>query len=104
MQQTDEYSPTGALVSAISLVAPTLGADIPALERVEAADALVARLRKASWQDSHFVADGDANASRLRPMRWRSGPALDGSASRQSSEPVRPRPRVGAAPPERTLL
>jgi hypothetical protein len=104
MQQNGRYSPTAAHVSALSSVVPTLGADIPTLERAKPADALAARLRRASSPGSDFVADGDANASRPRPMRWRLRHALDGLPSRQSSEQVRPRLRVGAAPSERTLL
>jgi hypothetical protein len=65
MQQSDEYTLTGAHVSALTSVVQALLAHVLALGSTqEAADALAARLRRASWQDPPFVADDDPHASR----------------------------------------
>jgi hypothetical protein len=64
MQQLNEYTPTGAHVSALTSVVKTLLAHVLALEPTqEAADALVARLRRASRHVPRFVADDDQHAS-----------------------------------------
>jgi hypothetical protein len=68
MQQSNEYTPTGAHVSALTSVMQTLLAHVLALEPTqEAADALVARLRRASRHVPRFVADDDQHASPVSP-------------------------------------
>jgi hypothetical protein len=68
MQQSDEYTPNGAHVSALTSVVQTLLAHVLALEPTqEAADALVARLRRASRHVPRFVADDDQHASLVSP-------------------------------------
>jgi hypothetical protein len=68
MQQSDEYTPNGAHVAALTSVVQTLLAHVLALEPTqEAADALVARLRGASRHVPRFVADDDRHASPLSP-------------------------------------
>lgn len=64
MQQSDEYTPNAAHVSALTSVVQTLLAHVLALSPTqEAADALVARLRRASRHVPRFVADDDRHAS-----------------------------------------
>jgi len=68
MQQSDEYTPNAAHVSALTSVVQTLLAHVLALEPTqEAADALVARLRRASRHVPRFVADDDQHASPVSP-------------------------------------
>lgn len=68
MQQSDENAATGAHVSALTLVVQTLLAHVLALESTqEMADALVARLRRASRHVPRFVADDDQHASPVSP-------------------------------------
>jgi len=68
MQQSDEYTPTGAHVSALTSVVRTVLAHVLALEPTQAAaDALVARLRTASRHVPRFVADDDQHASPVSP-------------------------------------
>jgi hypothetical protein len=68
MQQSDESTPNAAHVSALTSVVQTLLAQILALlPTQEAADALVARLRRASRHVPRFVADDDQHASSVSP-------------------------------------
>lgn len=64
VQQSDENTANAAHVSALTSVVQTLLAHVLALEPTqEAADALVARLRRASRHVPRFVADDDQHAS-----------------------------------------
>jgi hypothetical protein len=68
MQQSDEYTLTGAHVSALTSVVQALLAHVLALGSTqEAADALVARLRRASRHVPRFVADDDQHGSPVSP-------------------------------------
>src|SRR5258708_10458666 len=70
MQQSDEYTPNAAHVSALTSVVQTLLAHVLALlPTQEAADALVARLRRASRHVPRFVADDDQHASPVSPYK-----------------------------------
>jgi hypothetical protein len=69
MRQSDEYTPNAAHVSALTSVVQTLLAHVLALEPTqEAADTLVARLRRASRHVPRFVADDDQHASPVSPF------------------------------------
>jgi hypothetical protein len=68
MQQSDKYTATGAHVSALTSVVQTLLAHVLALEPTqEAAEALIARLCRASRHVPRFVADDDQHASPVSP-------------------------------------
>ncbi|GGC76124.1 hypothetical protein [Chelatococcus reniformis] len=70
MQQGDEYAPDAAHVSALTSVVQTLLAHVLALEPTqEAADGLVARLRRASRHAPRFVPDDDQHASPVSPYQ-----------------------------------
>src|SRR5258708_19377890 len=70
MQQSDEYTPNAAHVSALTSVVQTLLAHVLALlPTQEAADALVAGLRRASRHVPGFVADDDQHASPVSPYK-----------------------------------
>src|SRR3954468_21665510 len=68
MQQSDESKPNAAHVSALTSVVQTLLAHVLALEPTqEAADALLAHLRRASRHVPRFVADDDQHESPVSP-------------------------------------
>jgi hypothetical protein len=101
MQQSDEYTPNAAHVSALTLVVQTLLAHVLALEPTqEAADALVARLRRASRHVPRFVADDDQHASPISPyeeeIKTCIGRIVDEAVSQDAyAHRVTPRPRDG---------
>jgi hypothetical protein len=101
MQQSDEYTPNAAHVSALTLVVQTLLAHVLALEPTqEAADALVARLRRASRHVPRFVADDDQHASPVSPYEEEIeaciGRIVDEAVSQDAyAHRVTPRPRDG---------
>jgi hypothetical protein len=103
MQQRDEYTPNTAHVSALTSVVQALLADVLALEPTqEAADAPVARLRRASRHVPRFVADDDQHASPVPPYEEESeaciGRIVDEAVSRDAyAHRVTPRPRDGRA-------
>ena len=89
MQQSDEYTPNAAHVSALTLVVQTQLAHVLALlPTQEAADALVARLRRASRHVPRFVADDDQHASPVSPYEEEIDP-LDWADRRRGGQPGR---------------
>jgi hypothetical protein len=98
MQQSDEYTPNAAHVSALTSVVQTLLAHVLALEPTqEAADALVARLRRASRLVPRFAADDDQHASPVSPYEEEiaaCGRIVDEAVSQDAyAHRVTPRPR-----------
>src|ERR1700755_1264285 len=86
MQQSDENAATGAHVSALTLVVQTLLAHALALNSTqEMAEALVARLRRASRHVLRFVADDHSTQAPYRPTTRRSRSESDGLSMRRSA-------------------
>lgn len=95
MHQGNEYTPTGADVSALTIVVQTLLAHVITLEPTqEAADVLVARLRRASRHVPRFVADDDQHATLVSPYKDEVetciGRIVDGAVSQDAYAHRRP--------------
>lgn len=84
--RNDDYTSTGAHVSALTHVVEVLLAHVLSQELTqEAADALVARLRRASRHVPRFVTDDDQHASMMSPYEIEAreciGRIVDGAIS-----------------------
>jgi hypothetical protein len=101
MPQIDENAANAAHVSALTSVVQTLLAHVLALQPTqEAADALLARLRRASRHVPRFVADDDQHASSVSPYEEEIEACIErivDEAVRQDAyaHRVTPRPRDG---------